>query len=86
MYKDRIRAARAYARLTQIELARAVGMDQTAISGLERGHSASSTHTCQIAKACGVNEFWLERGEGQMLSPESPQPVDEHGKSAHFES
>lgn len=86
MYKDRIRAARAHAQLTQIELARAVGMDQTAISGLERGHSASSVHTADIAKACGVSELWLERGEGQMLCPENPQSVAEHGKRAHFEN
>ncbi|MDU4249494.1 helix-turn-helix transcriptional regulator [Pseudomonas sp.] len=86
MYKDRIRAARAHAQLSQIELAQAVGMHQTAISGLERGHSASSAHTAHIAKACGVNELWLERGEGQMLSPENPHPVAEHGKRTHFES
>lgn len=85
-YKDRIRAARAYAQLSQIELARAVGMHQTAISGLERGHSASSTHTAQIAKVCGVNEIWLERGEGQMLPSEHSRVIIDSDNADHFGS
>lgn len=46
MYKDRIRAARAYAHLSQIELARMVDMHQTAISELVRA-KAFHLHTPQ---------------------------------------
>lgn len=46
MYKDRIRAARAYAHLSQIELARMVDMHQIAISQLVRA-TALHLHTPQ---------------------------------------
>ncbi|MFV3333669.1 helix-turn-helix transcriptional regulator [Pseudomonas sp. NY15437] len=83
MYKDRIRAARAYAHLSQMELARMVGMNQTSISELERGYSASSRHTAAIARACGVSEIWLERGEGQMVLRENPRAIVESGKHTY---
>lgn len=65
-YKDRIKAARKHASLTQIELAKLVGIDQTSISDLERGKSQSSSHSARIATACGVNALWLEQGIGEM--------------------
>lgn len=86
MYKDRIRAARAYAHLSQMELARMVGINQTSISELERGYSASSRHTAAIARACGVNEIWLERGEGQMVSPATLHPIVESCNLADLRS
>lgn len=66
-YKDRIKAARKHARLTQAELAGRVGIDQTSISDLERGKSASSSHGASIASSCGVSALWLEKGVGEML-------------------
>ena len=85
MLKDRIRAARNYAQLTQLELVVAVGMHQTGISGLERGHSASTTHIAQIAEACGVSETWLKRGEGQMLPPNQLYSAAELDERVHGE-
>ncbi len=70
-YKDRIKAARKHARLTQSELATRVGIDQTSISNLERGKSAGSSFSARIASVCGVNPVWLEAGTGQMLDAQS---------------
>lgn len=66
-YKDRIKAARKHAKLTQGELGRIVGIDQTSISDLERGKSQSSSYNTSIAQACGVSAIWLEKNEGSML-------------------
>lgn len=66
-YKDRVKAARKHARLTQVELAKAVGIDQASISDLERGRSGRSSYNASIAKACGVSALWLEKGTGDMI-------------------
>lgn len=68
--KDRIKAARAHAQLTQGQLAEKVGMDQTSISNLERGKSQGSSYIAQIAAACGVSALWLADGSGKMESPD----------------
>jgi phage repressor protein C with HTH and peptisase S24 domain len=66
-YKDRIKTARKHAKLTQVELAKLVGIDQTSISDLERGKSQSSSYNARIAAACGVSSLWLEDGLGEMV-------------------
>lgn len=66
-YKDRIKAARRHAKLTQVQLAKLVGIDQASISDLERGRSARSSYNASIAKACGVSAIWIESGAGQMI-------------------
>lgn len=66
-YKDRIKAARKHAGLTQSELASRVGIDQASISDLERGRSQRSSYSSTIAQACGVSPLWLEAGIGTML-------------------
>lgn len=71
-YKDRIKTARKHAKLTQVELAKLVGIDQTSISDLERGKSQSSSYNARIAAACGVSSLWLENGSGQMIDGSSP--------------
>src|SRR5690554_7083122 len=70
-YKDRVKAARKHAKLTQAALADAVGIKQASISELETGKSQSSTYNATIAKACGVDPVWLETGRGRMLPSES---------------
>jgi phage repressor protein C with HTH and peptisase S24 domain len=67
-FKDRLKIARKHARLTQIELAHKVGLDQTSISNLERGKSQGSNFTAQIASACGVSAIWLADGKGEMTA------------------
>ncbi|RCI71099.1 XRE family transcriptional regulator, partial [Pseudomonas aeruginosa] len=66
--KDRIKAARKHAHLSQVQLAQAVGMTQTSISDLERGKSRATSFVAQIAGACGVNPLWLAEGRGEMLA------------------
>jgi len=80
-YKDRVKAARKHARLTQVELAKLVGIDQASISDLERGRSGRSSYNASIAKACGVSALWLEKGSGEMLAnpgePSNVSPVEQ---------
>lgn len=66
-YKDRIKAARRHAGLTQAQLAKLVGIDQASISDLERGRSQRSSYNASIAKACGVSAIWIESGAGPMV-------------------
>ena len=73
-YKDRVKAARKHARLTQVELAKMVGIDQASISDLERGRSSRSSYNASLAKACGVSALWLEKGIGEMLDIGAGQP------------
>lgn len=65
-YKERIKAARRHAGLTQAQLAKLVGIDQASISDLERGRSQRSSYNASIAKACGVSAIWIESGAGSM--------------------
>lgn len=78
-YKDRVKAARKHAKLTQVELGRLVGIDQASISDLERGRSGRSSYNASIAQVCGVSAIWLESGVGEMLvnqdSPGEPSNV-----------
>ncbi|CAI8959912.1 Helix-turn-helix domain-containing protein [Pseudomonas soli] len=74
-YKDRLKAARQHAKLTQGELADAIGITQTSVSDLERGKSKGTSFNARIAQACGVNALWLENGLGSMLTPAEPSNV-----------
>jgi transcriptional regulator with XRE-family HTH domain len=64
---NRIKAAREYAELTQIELSKKVSLPQQTISKLERGIQQETAALIKIAAACGVNPFWLDSGEGEMV-------------------
>lgn len=70
-YKERVKAARKHAKLTQGQLGQLVGIDQASVSDLERGRSQRSSYNATIAKACGVSALWLESGEGDMLATPS---------------
>lgn len=72
-FKDRLKAARRHSKLTQIELATAVGISQTSITDLERGKSQSTSYVAEIAGACGVNPLWLATGKGEMVTGESEE-------------
>src|SRR5690606_24692261 len=60
--KDRLKAARRHANLTQAELAQRVGITQVSISDIERGKTESTGYIAQIAAACGVSPLWLADG------------------------
>jgi phage repressor protein C with HTH and peptisase S24 domain len=66
--KDRLKTARHYAKLSQVELAIAAGITQASISDLERGKSLATSHCVQIAVACNVSPTWLSDGSGEMTA------------------
>ena len=73
-YGGRFKIARKYADLTQQELANQVGISQAAVHKLEANQFKSSRNTIKIAKACNVDPFWLETGEGKMAVGENLAP------------
>ena len=72
-FNKRVREARG--ELTQAELGKIVGIGQQGVDKLENRPAAGSSHTVQIAKACGVSPYWLATGDGpkfiQHLPPEA---------------
>ncbi len=73
--KDRLKLARKHAKLTQAQLADAVGISQPSITDLERGKSQKTGYIAQIAKACSVSAIWLASGEGSMLPQKTAEPA-----------
>lgn len=82
-YGARLLAARQYKRLTQTQLAKAVGMSQSAYGQAETT-GAGSVFTSQLAAACGVRAQWLASGDGSMLegNPSTPAAAEEQLRSA----
>jgi transcriptional regulator with XRE-family HTH domain len=75
-FNQRLKLARKHAKLTQQQLADALGRDendqpimsQANVSGLETDPNAKgSIFTPQLAAACGVDPLWLATGTGDML-------------------
>lgn len=69
--KDRVLAAREFAKLTQEQLAKAVGMTQQSFQALEAGDTKSSRKLVKIALRCGVDPVWLDTGEGEMIQSQA---------------
>lgn len=65
--KDRLKQARKHAKMSQVELAKRAGVDQTTISNLERGKHRGTSHVIPLASALGCSPRWLATGAGQML-------------------
>jgi len=61
---ERVRKARKEKGLTQIELAKATGIAQATLSGLEKGDFKSSGYVASLASVLGVSALWLETGKG----------------------
>lgn len=79
----RLAAARAEARLTQTELARAAGLkNQSIVGSLESGHRKNSSHTPALAAALGVNALWLAEGRGPKRPADAPTPPEPSNVSA----
>jgi len=66
--RERLKAARKDAKLTQKEIVTRVGITQPAYSELETGKSASSGYLPQIARILGVDAHWLATGKGAKAS------------------
>lgn len=80
--KDRLKLARKRRKLSQPQLADAVGMSQSNLSDLETGKSKGSGLLPQIAKELKVNALWLATGEGPMESTSAPAPAIPQSKAA----
>lgn len=72
----RLLLAREHAGMSQKELAEAVGMAQSTLSGAERNGSGSAK-TTQIAAATKVDATWLATGKGNMLPTNRSHAVEE---------
>lgn len=70
---ERIRTARLYAKLTQIELAEKTDMRQQVISKLERGVQSETSAIVRIAMVCGVRPEWLDSETGPMITYSRPE-------------
>ncbi|OTG82379.1 LexA family protein [Acinetobacter sp. ANC 4648] len=71
MLKDRLKLARKNAKKSQLDVAEAIGITQSAYSQLETGRVDSSSHLPSIAKFLGVDAYWLQTGEGSNTSQQS---------------
>lgn len=68
----RIKAARSYAKLTQVQLSAKVGISQQALARLERDGATGTKALAMIAVECGVSPRWLATGDGHMLDGATP--------------
>lgn len=65
----RIKKAREALNMTQVTLAKAVGISQQAVMELESGRAKGTKHSAKFARALGQDPLWLETGEGRMREP-----------------
>lgn len=64
---DRLKQARAYAKISQEELADIIGSSVDLIRKLEQGNRKNTTFIIKIATACKVRPEWLDDGSGEMV-------------------
>lgn len=67
-FAERLRLALAYSGMTQIELAKKIGVSQSTISQVINGKVSGVCRTSVIAKALGIDRNWLAYGEGKMTN------------------
>lgn len=67
---SRLKQARKYAKLSQVELAEKLKglMTQQNISLLESGTTGGTEYIVQLALACHVSPTWLATGDGEMTA------------------
>ncbi|WP_168734348.1 helix-turn-helix domain-containing protein [Pseudothauera nasutitermitis] len=63
-FGSRLKAARKAAGLSQVQLARMVGMSQGNLSDIENDHVPTSTFTPKLAATLGIEALWLAEGRG----------------------
>src|SRR5262249_18024907 len=61
----RIKKAREVLGMTQVTLAKAVGVSQQAVMELESGRAKGTKHTAKFARALGQDPLWLQTGKGR---------------------
>jgi transcriptional regulator with XRE-family HTH domain len=70
-FSDRLKYARQLRGLTQQQLARMVGVSQSAIGSYESGQRRSTRALFKLAAALNVEAIWLNSGKGPMEAWES---------------
>ena len=77
--KDRIKAIRKRAGMTQAEFGIALGLGPTSAAAWEKKDAQIPTESMQllICKTFGINKHWLETGEGDMLDSDHHDPIDD---------
>ncbi|MBI6255702.1 helix-turn-helix transcriptional regulator [Proteus mirabilis] len=65
-FSARLRLALTYSGMTQVELAKKIGVSQSTISQVINGKVSGVCRTSVIAKALGIDRNWLAYGEGKM--------------------
>lgn len=65
----RIRQRRKEFRLTQLELAQLIGVNQSTIQSLEARDTKKSEHEAALAEVLGVTLNWLRTGSGPKYPP-----------------
>ena len=87
---DRIKFAREQAGLTQVQLAKAVGISQPSIHELESGRTKQfrASTLLKVAKFLGQSPEWLANGEGEasVLSTPAIKSPDEEELLTSFRS
>lgn len=68
--KDRLKYARKNANITQVEIAKNIGITQASYSEIERGLVKSSGKIVELAQILKVNPHWLATGQGEMTTVE----------------
>ncbi|MDM3741440.1 helix-turn-helix transcriptional regulator [Proteus mirabilis] len=63
-----MRLALTYSGMTQVELAKKIGVSQSTISQVINGKVSGVCRTSVIAKALGIDRNWLAYGEGEMTN------------------
>lgn len=76
---QRLKTARRAKKLTQDDVARALGLSQQAVSKMETAEGDASKHLLSLARLYGVSADWLETGHG-------PRTVLRYRELAHLES
>lgn len=71
-FSERLKIARKHAKLSQEDLALAVGVTQGLISKIERGEQEETAAVVKLAKACNVRVEWLDEGSGEMILKSNP--------------
>jgi phage repressor protein C with HTH and peptisase S24 domain len=66
---QRLKAAREYSGLSQVQLAHAAGLSTGTVGNIEAGTRGVEKSAYKLAKVLGVSPTWLATGEGSMLAP-----------------
>lgn len=87
-FSNRLKHARQLLGYTQLELARASGLSQSAIASYESGNRHSSRSLRPLASALKVSFDWLDTGKGEIAGPNAyALPVStlrEPGQAVHY--